>query len=110
MNRMNDFLIITLFAHLTVESIAEMSQQILGDLEERYSRFALFDLSAVKLMDTDDYSALISLSRRAELMGVTPVMAGFKPELAAALATLGAHSHGIAIYANVEIAIAELQA
>lgn len=109
-NQVGTCLVVTVPEDISVETIDQMAGELLRWLDASPARAAILDMSAVTLMDMDDFSALVSLTQQIRLMGTTPVFTGFQAELVAVLGTLGAHSHGVRAFARVEDALEDMNA
>ena len=107
-NKQGDCMVVTLQASFTTEVAEHLSNDLLSRLDATPVKAAILDMSAVSIMDMHDFDALINLAKRVSLMGTVPMFAGFLPALVGTLATLGAHSHGIASFNSVETAISSL--
>ena len=101
-------MVVTVQAGFTAEVAENLSKDLLNRLDVSPVNAAILDMSAVRIMDMRDFDSLINIAKRVSLMGTTAMFAGFSPELVATLATLGAHSHGIASFSSVESAIVKL--
>lgn len=104
-NQVGGCLVVTVPEDISVETIDLMAGGLLSALDASPATAAILDMSAVSLMDMDDFGALIQLTEKIRLMGTTPVFTGFQAELVAVLGTLGAHSHGVRAFARVEDAL-----
>jgi anti-anti-sigma regulatory factor len=77
-------------ADLDRETLDRMRQDLLDRVRASGARRILLDLSAVHLMDTEDFRAVVRLVAAARLMGARTVLAGLQPGVVAALVELGA--------------------
>lgn len=77
--RVRGCLVVTLPADLLPEVIDAARQAILEGLSHRGAQFVALELSAVQLMDLEDFEALRDITTMSRLMGARPMWVGLRP-------------------------------
>jgi rsbT antagonist protein RsbS len=70
----------------------------------------LVDVSAVALMDTEDFRALLQLVAAASLMGARTIMAGLQPGVVSALIELGVEAPALETALDIDDGFERLEA
>lgn len=103
-------LIVTLPA-VTDDGTAERLVEQLGTrLSEIAARAMLIDMSQARLLDSFMARVISSLAGTARLLGVEPVVAGIRPEVAMTMVELGLDLGGITTALDIEHGLAGLRA
>jgi anti-anti-sigma regulatory factor len=87
--------VVAVRADLDAERLAAFRHAVLGAVRARGSRAVVFDLSALALMDLDDFEALRRTIAMVQVLGARAVLVGLRPALVGALVELGADLGGI---------------
>jgi rsbT antagonist protein RsbS len=103
-----------LIASIQVDLDGRVLQQFQSDLLERIqasrARFVIIDLTAVAVMDANDFSELRRAVDMVALMGAPTIMCGLRPGVAAALVDLGVPTDGLRTTLNLDAALAQVAA
>ncbi len=99
-------LVATVLGDLDPEGWNGLRQSLLDEVQHRGVRALVVDLSAVRVMDPDDFEHLRRTLKMAAVLGAPAVLTGVSAPLAAALASLGANLEGVVGEATVERALA----
>lgn len=90
-------------------SLEGLRAQVLERMRTSGARRVVLDLSAVAVMDSDDFAAVCGMVAAARLMGARTVLAGMQPGVVAALVELGARAEGLQAALDVDDALAALE-
>ena len=89
LNLVRGCVVATAPADVSRETLDRLRNDLLERVRETGARRVLVDVSAVALMDTEDFRALLQLVAAASLMGARTIMAGLQPGVVSALIELG---------------------
>ena len=92
---LSDRLIVTIQGDLDQPVRDRLQGEVLDELQQRGVHLAVFDLSAVDVIDLDDFAALRALLTMVKLLGAQPVLIGLQPGVVAFLASAGADTTDI---------------
>lgn len=92
---LSDRLIVTVQGDLDESVMAGLQGQVLQELQLRGVHLAVFDLSAVDVIDLQEFELLRQLTSMVQLLGAQPVLIGLQPGVVAFLASAGANTHGL---------------
>ena len=90
---------------LLQEYQVEMIEQLLRHLHMNSAIGVVLDVSAVEVIDFQDFEFLRKVSQLAALMGSAVVLAGVRPGVAAGLALVGVDDHWAKTAMSVEKAV-----
>jgi rsbT antagonist protein RsbS len=103
-----------LIASIQVDLEERVLRQFQNDLLEcvrnNDADVAILDLSAVEIMDREDFAGLRRVIDMAALMGTQTVLCGMQPGVAASLVELDVPLDGLKTRLSLEIALAEISA
>lgn len=84
-------------------------EEILERIRTTGVRRVLLDLSAVPLMDTEDFRVIRGLAAAARLMGARTVVAGLQPGVVSALVEMGVSEEGFEAALDLDHGLALLE-
>lgn len=79
--KVNDCLIVTVGDDLSEGCLEEVKRTILSDIHKEGCLSIIFELSALKFMDTIEFEGLKSISEMAIFLGARSLFVGIQPEL-----------------------------
>lgn len=85
LNRLNNALLATIQATLMPEVLQQFKGSLLNELVETKVKYILCDLSAVDIIDIEEFSSLSSILDMAGLMGAKTIFIGMPPNIAATI-------------------------
>ena len=89
-------------APATTSSVAaEVTTNLLTEVNRRRARFALLDLTGVEVIDTGTAAHLLSMVRGIRLLGAEGVLTGIRPVIAQTMVSLGIDIAGITTLATL---------
>ena len=103
--RQADILIVTLQGDLGDAEWAKLTDDLLGRVAERRTRFAVLDLSVVDVLDSFACRTIVGLTNMVALRGPTMIVAGIRPSVAFAMVQLGATLPGVATALDLDHAL-----
>lgn len=86
-----------------------LSQKILHYLQNNKNRAIVFDMSAVEVLDADDFDKFYKLYKSTHLMGAKLIFSGIRPGVAASLVMLNVEDDWLESAISVEQAIRKIQ-
>jgi rsbT antagonist protein RsbS len=92
---LNDRLLVTLQGDLTADTLERVQTDVLGLLQVHGLKMVVFDVSAVEVIDLEEFEALQRVAHMARLLGALPVLIGLQPGVVAFLADAGADTTGL---------------
>lgn len=84
---------------------AEVMDHLLSRIVEKKARFAILDLTGVKVVDTTVASHLLGLVSAIRLLGAEGIVAGIKPEVAHTMVSLGLDLSQLTTQRNLRAAL-----
>ena len=108
--RVRSCLFITLPADLLPEVIDSARTVTLESLHRGGSRVVVFELSAVQVMDREDFESLLEITAMARLLGVRPMWVGLRPGIVMHLAEVDVDTSDIEAVRDLEEALARADA
>lgn len=85
---------------------AQMIETLLQGIADTQASYAILDITAVPLVDTQVASTLLRAAQAAQMLGTQVILTGIRPEVAQALIGLGADLGRIHTLANLQNGIA----
>lgn len=104
-NRIGHTLFVTLPPDCDAEVLADIGRHVSADVHAHHDRRVVVDVAALDMIDDADADELANLCRTFDLLGARPVIAGLRPEVAAALIGLGVDLGGIECVLDVAAAV-----
>ena len=86
---LSDRLLVTVQGDLDGQTLDRIKTQVLGLLQAHGLKMVVFDVSAVAVIDIEEYKELQAVADMARLLGALPVLIGLQPGVVAFLATSG---------------------
>jgi rsbT antagonist protein RsbS len=108
--RLRSCLFITLPADLLPEVIDSARTVTLEGLHRGGSNVVVFELSAVRVMDREDFESLRDLTSMTRLLGARPVWVGLRPGVVMHLAEIDVDTSEIEAVRDLEEALARVDA
>lgn len=93
--KVNDCLIVTVGDDLSEGCLEEVKRTILSDIHKEGCLSIIFELSALKFMDTIEFEGLKSISEMAIFLGARSLFVGIQPGIVSHLITNNADIKGI---------------
>jgi anti-anti-sigma factor len=107
--RLGEVLVATLLGDLDAEVRALVRRDLLARVQSEGVRDVILDLSALSVIDLDDFGHLAQTLEMAHLLGARALLVGLSAPVAATLAELGAPIDRVEGEATVERALERLR-
>lgn len=107
--RVGDIILVPLQGLISERLLTELRDGILDHLQRHHVRGAVFDMTSVEVLDVHDFDGLRRVAEAAMLMGVSVILSGVRPGVAAGLTMLDADASWVRAVRSVEGAIKALQ-
>jgi rsbT antagonist protein RsbS len=101
-------LVVPIPTDLDDEAIPGIRTEILNRIESTGVRGMVLDLSAVRVLDSFAFEALVHTARMASLLGARTVFSGIQPGVASSLVYLGVEADGVQTARTLEDAFQQL--
>ncbi len=105
-----DVLVVPLVGNIADSGVDDMVQTVLQAIETHRARTIFLDVTGVVSGDGVVAQALLQATNAARLLGADPVLVGVRPEIAQALASLGADLSHMRTSASLESGLAKIMA
>jgi rsbT antagonist protein RsbS len=86
---LKDRLLVTLQGDLTGDIMERLQTEVLGLLQAHGLKMVVFDVSAVDVIDLEEFAAMQGVASMARFLGAVPVLIGLQPGVVAFLAGAG---------------------
>lgn len=80
---------VPLVGDIDAERTAQITRNLLHDIERQRTRTAIVDVTGIHEIDTDSAAALLQMAQAVRLLGARIILTGVQPDVAAALVSLG---------------------
>ena len=94
-NRIDDKLVVTIQGDVVGANLRMLQTSLLEKLKEGSTRVVVFDVSTVEVMDLTEFESFANVVKMTELLGVSSVVVGVTPGIAAFLVESGAELGGL---------------
>lgn len=94
-NRIDDKLVVTIQGDVVGANLRMLQTSLLEKLKEGSTRVVVFDVSTVEVMDLTEFESFANVVKMTELLGVSSVVVGVTPGVAAFLVESGAELGGL---------------
>lgn len=94
-NRIDDRILITVQGDVVGANLNMLQTSLLERLKDGNVRVVIFDVSAVEVMDISEFESFANVVKMTELLGVSSVVIGINPGVAAFLADADADLVGL---------------
>lgn len=98
-------LIVTLQSDISGEYFERLGEDTAHALRRNGYDSIIFDLTAVELIDVNEFNRIRQICDMTSLMGTAPCLIGIRPGIAAALVELGAKTDGLDAFLNLGMAL-----
>lgn len=95
-------LVVPLIGRLDQARAAELLEVLLTGVAERRARAVLLDVTGMPDLDEPAAAALVQVARAVRLLGARVVVTGIRPQVAAALVSLGIDTHGLTTLGSLQ--------
>lgn len=93
--KVQNCLIVTVGEDLSGGGLEEVSRVVLRDVHEKGCSSIVFELSALKFMDTVEFEGLKAISSMADILGAQSVFVGIQPGIVSHLVTNDSATLGV---------------
>jgi rsbT antagonist protein RsbS len=104
-----EVVVATIQVDLDEDILARFQEDVLGRIHETGSRGAIFDVSGLEILDSEEFAALRRIIRMATLLGAKSVLAGLRPGIVSALLETAVDVDGLRTAVDLDAAFALLQ-
>lgn len=94
-SRLRDSLLITLQGDLNADTLRVLCTDVLQKIQAENIKTAIFDVSAIEVMDLKDFDDLHGVLRMVKLLGTQPLVVGLNPGVVAFLVSSGADTSDV---------------
>jgi rsbT antagonist protein RsbS len=101
-NKIESALLATIQSALTDEVLSQFRADVLSRISESSINYLLCDFSGLDLLDIDEYREIQGICQMAELMGVTSIIVGLRPGIAATLVDYDIDPKNIRFALNID--------
>lgn len=101
-------LVTPLIGALDERRIADLSHNLLKEVERQRARQVILDITGVPLVDTQVAQTLLRTAASVHLLGAQTLLVGIRPEVAQTIVSLGADLSAIPTYADLREAVATI--
>ena len=98
-------LTVPLMGSLDGRRATEMMERLLSEIVVTRARYAILDLTAVAVVDTNTADHLVRIVRAIELLGARPIIAGISPAIAQTMVSLGVDLSRLTTLRNLQEAL-----
>lgn len=98
-------LTVPLMGSLDGQRASEMMERLLTEIVSARARYAILDLTAVAVVDTNTADHLVRIVRAIELLGARPIIAGISPAVAQTMVSLGVDLSRLTTLRNLQEAL-----
>lgn len=102
-------LVAPLIGALDTARAADLSAAVLEAIDRTRARHLILDITGVPVVDTHVARALLRVAQAARLLGTQPALVGVRAEVAQTMVTLGLDLGDLAVFPNLQEAVAALQ-
>lgn len=106
--KVKDCLIVTVGEDLSGGALEEVRRVTLRDVHEKGCQSIIFELSAVKFMDTIEFEGLKTISEMASILGAQSMFVGLQPGIVSHLVASDAETGGISAALDLNEALEKL--
>lgn len=100
-------LLLPIVGHLDSYRTAKMTRELLNQVSQQRTRYAILDVSGIALIDTSVAKHLLDTIRALRLLGAQAILVGISPEIAQTMVQLGLHLHeSVIVQSNLQHAVA----
>ena len=94
-SRIEDRIVVTVQGDFVGANLHRLQTSLLDRLKDGKVRTVIFDVSTVEVMDLTEFQSFANVVRMTELLGISAVIVGINPGVAAFLAESGARIGGL---------------
>lgn len=98
-------LTVPLMGSLDGQRASEMMERLLAEIVSARARYAILDLTAVAVVDTNTADHLVRIVRAIELLGARSIIAGISPAVAQTMVSLGVDLSRLTTLRNLQEAL-----
>jgi len=79
--RIKDSLLVTLPGELAPDTLSEVQRLTLDEIQHTMTASVIFECSAIKFMDAEEFCEIRSIASMAGVLGASPLIVGLRPEI-----------------------------
>ncbi|MFD2166113.1 STAS domain-containing protein [Thalassotalea euphylliae] len=102
LNKIESAVLATIQSALTDEVLNRFREDLLTHLSATSVKYLLCDFSGLDLLDIDEYQSVQKICQMAQLMGVTSIIVGLSPGLAATIVDYDIDTKNIRFALNID--------
>ncbi len=100
-------LLLPIVGHLDTSRTAKITRELLKQVSQQRTRYAILDVSGIALIDTSVAKHLLDTTRALRLLGAQTILVGIRPEIAQTMVQLGLHvQEFVIVQSNLQHAVA----
>ncbi|KYG04824.1 hypothetical protein BE21_44595 [Sorangium cellulosum] len=101
----DEILVMPLIGVVDSRRAGQVLEMLLNGIVQRSARVAILDITGVGVVDTKVADTFMRIARAVQLVGTSFILSGIRPDVAQALASLGADLKGLTTHSTLQAAI-----
>jgi anti-anti-sigma regulatory factor len=108
--RIRHNLVVTIPSDIGAHTLSAVQSRTLDSIKNSRTSSVIFDCSAIRFLDLDEFEELRRVASMAQALGATPYIVGLRPDIVILVVNAGVDVSGIRAFPGLEEALNHLEA